>query len=193
MCSGPVAAQLLPVQLPIWSHQADPVPRRSRIPWLPVYHHFVGRQSNSNFSSFFTYCDYIYGTAKVISLCFIISSSKYMCICCAYISITKPLESRPFVFFLDVSGLQVLQGNRSKVTFALLYLGLCLDVVRFISIHMCWDRLWWNLVQVTLRSTPTHVNWCKSDYIQIRPYQVFFITIHMWIISIDTEMLQLQR
>ncbi|OQU80062.1 methylsterol monooxygenase 1-1 [Sorghum bicolor] len=28
------------------------------------YHHLVGRQSNSNFSSIFTYCDYIYGTDK---------------------------------------------------------------------------------------------------------------------------------
>ncbi|MQM05577.1 hypothetical protein Taro_038392 [Colocasia esculenta] len=28
------------------------------------YHHFVGRQSQSNFASIFTYCDYIYGTDK---------------------------------------------------------------------------------------------------------------------------------
>lgn len=29
------------------------------------YHHFVGGQSQSNFASVFTYCDYIYGTDKV--------------------------------------------------------------------------------------------------------------------------------
>ncbi|KAL5218659.1 hypothetical protein ABZP36_019343 [Zizania latifolia] len=28
------------------------------------YHHFVGRQSQSNFSSVFTFCDYLYGTHK---------------------------------------------------------------------------------------------------------------------------------
>ncbi|CAJ1943490.1 unnamed protein product [Sphenostylis stenocarpa] len=28
------------------------------------YHHYVGRQSHSNFASVFTYCDYIYGTDK---------------------------------------------------------------------------------------------------------------------------------
>ncbi|OMO78589.1 Fatty acid hydroxylase [Corchorus capsularis] len=28
------------------------------------YHHFVGRQSQSNFASVFTYCDYIYGTDR---------------------------------------------------------------------------------------------------------------------------------
>ncbi|KAL7233505.1 hypothetical protein ACSBR1_017178 [Camellia fascicularis] len=28
------------------------------------YHHFVGKQSHSNFASVFTYCDYIYGTNK---------------------------------------------------------------------------------------------------------------------------------
>ncbi|CAG7884105.1 unnamed protein product [Brassica rapa] len=31
------------------------------------YHHYVGGQSQSNFASVFTYCDYIYGTDKVIS------------------------------------------------------------------------------------------------------------------------------
>jgi len=31
------------------------------------YHHYVGRQSHSNFASVFTYCDYLYGTDKVIS------------------------------------------------------------------------------------------------------------------------------
>ncbi|RLM61375.1 hypothetical protein C2845_PM14G05080 [Panicum miliaceum] len=34
------------------------------------YHHYVGRQSKSYFSSVFTYCDYIYGTDKV-GLCFL--------------------------------------------------------------------------------------------------------------------------
>ncbi|XP_058761780.1 calcium-dependent lipid-binding protein-like [Vicia villosa] len=28
------------------------------------YHHYVGGQSQSNFASIFTYCDYIYGTDK---------------------------------------------------------------------------------------------------------------------------------
>ena len=45
----------------------------------------------------------------------------------------------------------------------------CLDVVGFTSIHMCWSGLGWNLVQVPLQSTPTHVDWCESDYIQTRP------------------------
>uniref|UniRef100_A0A7C9DGL1 4-alpha-methylsterol monooxygenase n=1 Tax=Opuntia streptacantha TaxID=393608 RepID=A0A7C9DGL1_OPUST len=52
---------------------------RYDFPWTPTkyipfyggaeyhdYHHFVGRQSQSNFASVFTYCDYIYGTDKVI-------------------------------------------------------------------------------------------------------------------------------
>lgn len=30
------------------------------------YHHYVGEQSQSNFASVFTYCDFIYGTDKVI-------------------------------------------------------------------------------------------------------------------------------
>ncbi|XAR70402.1 Methylsterol monooxygenase [Bertholletia excelsa] len=47
------------------------------LPWLPTkyipfyggaeyhdYHHYVGGQSQSNFASVFTYCDYIYGTDK---------------------------------------------------------------------------------------------------------------------------------
>lgn len=47
------------------------------LPWTPTkfipfyggsdhhdYHHYVGGQSQSNFSSVFTYCDYIYGTDK---------------------------------------------------------------------------------------------------------------------------------
>ena len=45
----------------------------------------------------------------------------------------------------------------------------CLDVVGFTSIHMCWSGLGWNLVQVPLQSTPTHVDWCEFDYIQTRP------------------------
>jgi len=45
----------------------------------------------------------------------------------------------------------------------------CLDVVGFTSIHMCWSGLGWNLVQILLQSTPTHVDWCESDYIQTRP------------------------
>lgn len=53
---------------------------RYDFPWTPTkyipfyggaeyhdYHHFVGGQSQSNFASVFTYCDYIYGTDKVIN------------------------------------------------------------------------------------------------------------------------------
>jgi len=43
----------------------------------------------------------------------------------------------------------------------------CLDVVVFTS--MCWCGLEWNLVQVPLQSTSTHVDWCEYDYIQTRP------------------------
>lgn len=52
---------------------------RYDFPWTPTkyipfyggpdyhdYHHYVGGQSQSNFASVFTYCDYIYGTDKVI-------------------------------------------------------------------------------------------------------------------------------
>jgi len=45
----------------------------------------------------------------------------------------------------------------------------CLHVVGFTSIHMCWSGLKWNLVQVSLQSTPTHVDWCESNNIQTRP------------------------
>ncbi|BBH03220.1 hypothetical protein Prudu_014020 [Prunus dulcis] len=31
---------------------------------IPDYHHYVGGQSQSNFASVFTYCDFIYGTDK---------------------------------------------------------------------------------------------------------------------------------
>jgi hypothetical protein len=34
----------------------------------------------------------------------------------------------------------------------------CLDVIGFTSIHMCWSVLEWNLVQVPLQFTPTHVD-----------------------------------
>ncbi|XP_052489003.1 uncharacterized protein LOC105801826 [Gossypium raimondii] len=50
---------------------------RYDFPWAPTrfipfyggvdyhdYHHYVGEQSQSNFASVFTYCDYIYGTDK---------------------------------------------------------------------------------------------------------------------------------
>ena len=50
---------------------------RYDFPWSPTkyipfyggadhhdYHHYVGGQSQSNFASVFTYCDYIYGTDK---------------------------------------------------------------------------------------------------------------------------------
>lgn len=51
---------------------------RYDLPWTPTkyipfyggpdyhdYHHYVGGQSQSNFASVFTYCDYLYGTDKV--------------------------------------------------------------------------------------------------------------------------------
>jgi hypothetical protein len=41
--------------------------------------------------------------------------------------------------------------------------------IRFISIHMCLSGLVWNLVEILFQSTPTHVDWCESDYIQTRP------------------------
>jgi len=40
----------------------------------------------------------------------------------------------------------------------IMYLGLFLDVVIFTSIHACWCGLGWNLVQVPLQSTSTHVD-----------------------------------
>lgn len=53
---------------------------RYDFPWTPTkyipfyggadyhdYHHYVGGMSQSNFASVFTYCDYIYGTDKVIT------------------------------------------------------------------------------------------------------------------------------
>ena len=46
----------------------------------------------------------------------------------------------------------------------------CLDVVGFTSIHMCWSGLRWNLIQVPLQTTPTHVDWCESDCIQTKPH-----------------------
>jgi hypothetical protein len=50
----------------------------------------------------------------------------------------------------------------------------CLDVVRSTSIHMCrrWIEMEFSLgsTPTHVRSTPTHVDWCKSDYIQTRPY-----------------------
>ena len=48
-------------------------------------------------------------------------------------------------------------------------LRLCLDVVGFTLIHVCWCGLGWSLVQILLQSTSTHVDWYESDYIQIRP------------------------
>jgi len=41
--------------------------------------------------------------------------------------------------------------------------------IRFISIHMCLSGLVWNLVEILFQSTPTHVDWCESDYIQTMP------------------------
>ncbi|KAL6981807.1 hypothetical protein U1Q18_023427 [Sarracenia purpurea var. burkii] len=53
--------------------------QRYEFPWSPSkyvpfyggaeyhdYHHFVGGKSQSNFASVFTYCDYLYGTNKLM-------------------------------------------------------------------------------------------------------------------------------
>jgi len=56
-----------------------------------------------------------------------------------------------------------------KFWLALRTLRLCLDVVGFTSIYICWSGLGWNLVQDPLQSIPTHVDWCESDYIQTMP------------------------
>ena len=59
--------------------------------------------------------------------------------------------------------------SNTNHTLIMITLRLCLDVVIFTSIHMCWSGLGWNLIQVPLQPTPTHVEWCESDYIQTRP------------------------
>jgi hypothetical protein len=46
----------------------------------------------------------------------------------------------------------------------------CLDIIGFTLIHMYWYGLRWNLVQVSLQSTPTLVEWDESDNIQTSPY-----------------------
>ena len=61
-----------------WKHTRGYWIYRYDIPWAPInyipfyggadyhdYHHYVGGQNQSNFTSVFTYCDYIYGTDKV--------------------------------------------------------------------------------------------------------------------------------
>jgi len=67
-------------------------------------------------------------------------------------------------------------GSWRSVSFLLL-LRPCLDVVGFISSHMCWSGLGWNLVQVPLQLTPIYMNWCESDYIQTKSQ---CIPIHTW-------------
>ncbi|KAJ0112356.1 hypothetical protein Patl1_00266 [Pistacia atlantica] len=41
------------------------------------YHHYVGRRSQSNFSSVFTYCDYLYGTDKGYR-CYMVLANKVL-------------------------------------------------------------------------------------------------------------------
>ncbi|TKY55391.1 Methylsterol monooxygenase 1-1 [Spatholobus suberectus] len=73
------------------------------------YHHYVGRQSQSNFASVFTYCDYIYGTDKVLSWFW-----NYFC----YINICIVFPHVILIFYdstLFVTGLQVSEENTSEV------------------------------------------------------------------------------
>ncbi|RWR75812.1 methylsterol monooxygenase 1-1-like protein [Cinnamomum micranthum f. kanehirae] len=56
------------------------------------YHHYVGGQSQSNFTSVFTYCDYIYGTDKMLHW-----SAKWMVIFCLQIWV------RPYFVVVDFS------------------------------------------------------------------------------------------
>jgi len=58
------------------------------------------------------------------------------------------------------------------------FLRPCLDVVVFTSIHVCWCGLRWNVVQVQLQSTSTHVDWCESDNIQTRQLRACLVYIH---------------
>jgi sterol desaturase/sphingolipid hydroxylase (fatty acid hydroxylase superfamily) len=41
------------------------------------YHHYAGGKTRTNFGSVFTYCDYIYGTNKVISLLFLVQKVNH--------------------------------------------------------------------------------------------------------------------
>ncbi|KAK6285584.1 hypothetical protein POUND7_011763 [Theobroma cacao] len=78
---GPAIVPCHMVTLWLWTalRQAEAIETHSGFdfPWSPTkfipfyggaeyhdYHHFVGGQSQSNFASVFTYCDYIYGTDK---------------------------------------------------------------------------------------------------------------------------------
>jgi hypothetical protein len=54
------------------------------------------------------------------------------------------------MWLIDASTFPSLQINN--------FIRPCLDVVIFTSIHMCWCVLGWNLVQVSLQSTSTHVD-----------------------------------
>jgi hypothetical protein len=58
--------------------------------------------------------------------------------------------------------------KRKEIAERISYSQACLNVLGFISIHMCWCGLEWNLVQVPLQSTPTYVYWYESDCIQTR-------------------------
>ncbi|OMO80843.1 Fatty acid hydroxylase [Corchorus capsularis] len=78
---GPTMVPCHMITLSIWTilRQVEAIQTHSgyEFPWNPTnlipfyvgaeyhdYHHFVGRQSQSNFASVFTYCDYIYGTDR---------------------------------------------------------------------------------------------------------------------------------
>ncbi|XP_022759533.1 methylsterol monooxygenase 1-1-like [Durio zibethinus] len=78
---GPAMVPCHIITLWLWTvlRQAEAIETHSgyNFPWSPSrfipfyggaeyhdYHHYVGRQSQSNFASVFTYCDYVYGTDK---------------------------------------------------------------------------------------------------------------------------------
>ncbi|OMP00595.1 Fatty acid hydroxylase [Corchorus olitorius] len=78
---GPTMVPCHMITLYIWAilRHVEAIQTHSgyEFPWSPTnlvpfyvgaeyhdYHHFVGRQSQSNFASVFTYCDYIYGTDR---------------------------------------------------------------------------------------------------------------------------------
>jgi len=76
-----------------------------------------------------------------------------------FVAAAQHLPSMRFLSILSLSSFLHFvwlykEANYSQLT----PLTLCLDVVGFTSIHMCWSGLGWNLVQVLLQSNPTHVD-----------------------------------
>lgn len=56
------------------------------------YHHFVGGHSQSNFSSVFTFCDYIYGTDRVRTALALRPTFSVL-------AVTKPLQLNNFIIY----------------------------------------------------------------------------------------------